>query len=193
MRASSVWTLFAGVLLALIGLGCGGEGATPRDTRADAGGASGADAGTGSGGTDAGDDGSPGADDAPASGTLSGHVSRTAAIPSGFDGVADLYIAVFDKNPIIDSTAEPLGNQLIEGADLSSADANVPYAVGGLPRSGQTVYVIAFLDVDGNGSADRQPHKPDLVTLENFGPITVMLSPTGTTTKDLILNAEMPF
>jgi hypothetical protein len=114
-------------------------------------------------------------------------------IPPGQDGIGDLYVAVFDKNPIADSTAKPIGNQLVKGANLASPSAKVPYSVGGLPTNGGTVYVVAFLDDDGNAAADQKPHKPDLVTLDGIGPITIKLQPSGTTTKDLVLNAEMPF
>jgi len=125
--------------------------------------------------------------------TLEGTVSRTAAIASKQDGIGDLYVGVFDKNPITDQSAKPIGNQLIKAANLAAPGAQVPYAIGSLPSTGGTVFVIAFLDDDGNASSDQQPHKPDLVTLDNLSPVKVALTPNGKTTKDLVLNAEMPF
>lgn len=50
-------------------------------------------------------------------------VSRTAAVPGGLDGIGDLYIGVFDKNPLTDQSAQPIGNQLLKNANLSSAGA----------------------------------------------------------------------
>jgi hypothetical protein len=126
-------------------------------------------------------------------GVLQGMVSRTAAVPGGQDGVGDLYVGVFDKNPLTDQSAQPIGNQLIKDVNLAAASAKVAYKVTGLPTTGAQVFVVAFFDDDGNASTDQQPHKPDLVTLDGLGPVKVTLDTNGPTTKDLVLNAEMPF
>lgn len=173
---------------ATAGAGGSASGGGAAGSGASGGGAAGGGAGTG-GGAAAGAGGSTAA-----GATLTGNVTRTAAIPPGLDGIGNLYIAVFDQNPILMQSAKAVGNQLVMNADFSSPTASIPYQITGLPVGLGTLYIVAFLDDDGNATPpNASPKKPDLVTLDGISPITVVLDKPVSFPKDLVLNAEIPF
>lgn len=182
------------------GSGAGGSssqsgGAAPGGS---GGSAQGGTGGSGSGAQNAGgqsgfggDGGTGGVSD---SASLEGQIGRTARIPSGLDGIGNVYIAVFSDNPVTNMNAEALANTLIMDADLSVDGTGISYRVDNIPVSNEPRYVVAFLDDDGNVSQeDPSPKKPDLIAFDGISPISVTLATPGVTKLDLVLNAEMPF
>jgi hypothetical protein len=105
--------------------------------------------------------------------------------------MGNVYVMVFDEIPM-NQNVTPVGTDTLESADLSMDSSTVPYSIANLPV-GQTLYVTAFLDDDDN--ADPQgpvPASGDLVALMGLMPITVTLSGSGETRKDLPLNVAIP-
>jgi hypothetical protein len=101
----------------------------------------------------------------PTKAQVSGEVTRSADIAEGNDGIGTLYVAAFD---VCEHTGMILGAAIIPDADVSSADAAVPYAIKNLPRS--TVYLAMFLDDNGNADpAAPLPDAGDLVYGTNAG------------------------
>ncbi|MEZ4231804.1 MAG: hypothetical protein R3B89_21695 [Polyangiaceae bacterium] len=166
--------------------GSGGAGAGQAGgTGGSAGAASGGSAGAASGGSGGAISGSA---------SLEGRIGRTARIPSGLDGIGNVYIAVFADNPVTNMNAEALANTLIMDADLSVDGTSVSYRVDNIPVSSEPRFVVAFMDDDGNVSqADPSPKKPDLIAFDGLSPISVTLATPGVTELDLVLNAEIPF
>ncbi|MCA9647195.1 MAG: hypothetical protein KC492_41185, partial [Myxococcales bacterium] len=149
---------------------------------------------SGSGGSAAGSSATGGSGGAVAgTASLAGQIGRTARIPSGLDGVGNVYIAVFSDNPVTNMNAEALANTLIMDADLSQDGTGVSYRVDNIPLSNEPRYVVAFMDDDGNVTPDDpSPKKPDLIAFDGLSPITVTLAAPGVTELDLVLNAEIP-
>ena len=133
--------------------------------------------------------------DVPTNATLSGDVFRS--VPAAEDGVGDLYVAVFDADPVWASdTAQVVGRQLITGADLSADGAAIAYRIEDIPPRGSAYYVLGFLDDNGNvDPSGPAPDKGDLITfdLNTFGAPQVLITSGGEVVKDVDLNAEMPF
>ena len=133
--------------------------------------------------------------DVPGNAALSGNVMRS--VPPSEDGVGDLYIAVFDADPVWASdTAQLVGRQLITAADLSADGSSIAYRIEDIPPRSTAYYILGFLDDNGNvdGSAPA-PDKGDLITfdLNTFGAPQVAITSGGEVIQDVDLNAEMPF
>ncbi|GAB5543086.1 MAG: hypothetical protein RLO52_26805 [Sandaracinaceae bacterium] len=143
------------------------------------------------------DAGDPPAPDAAAgmTGGLAGVVTRTAMPRAG--GVGHLYLAVFDRDPVTNrDTAMVVGRVIVEDADMSSADAAIPYAIDGIPPRAEPYFVSGFLDDNMNAGTDPEtagPDRGDLVTLEGFGSPTVTVSSAETVAYDIVLNTNLPF
>lgn len=123
---------------------------------------------------------------------LSGSISRTARPMSG--GKGDLYVAVFEGNPVVDAkNARLLGQQLITAVDYSGTDVRTPYRIEGILLAQRPTQVLAFLDDNHTVSSDKPgPDAGDLVTLDGLGGIKVTLVPDGENHLDLVLNAVIP-
>lgn len=134
--------------------------------------------------------------DASACASLVGKVMRKAATKPQHGGVGDVYVAVFDGNPITDAqNAKVVARTLLTNVDLTQDTAQVAYRVDGIPARAQGYQVIAFLDDDRNASAQSPgPSKGDLVTIDlaGFSGIKLTVATPGDTTLDLPLNAALP-
>ena len=111
------------------------------------------------------------------------------------DGFGDLYVAVFDKDPVWDSAnATAMGQQIIGDVDFNVDGPAPTYSISGIEPRGSAYYVLAFFDDNGTASESAPtPDKGDLISfdLNTFGAPQVVIS--GDTTKDIDLNAEMPW
>lgn len=148
-----------------------------------------------------GDDGSTldpaGGDMAVASGSASlmGSVTRSAMPTAGGDG--DVYIAVFDRDPVLDmDSAVAVGSAFLEDADLSADGAAVPYTVMDLPVRAEPYFLIAFMDdndnVDASDMASAGPDSGDLLSLRGLASLSVTLDAPGSHELDIDLNSVLP-
>ena len=130
-------------------------------------------------------------------GAIAGNVSRSASAVPEADGVGPLYVAVFDQDPVTNrATATVVARVLVEGADLSSATATIPYAVEGIPPRAEAYYVTAFFDDDMNAGSDPAtagPDRGDLVSLMGLGSPRVTVSGATTVDFDIVLNTALLF
>ena len=142
-------------------------------------------------------DAGPVADDAgsEATGGLAGDVTRSAMPRAG--GVGDLYIAVFDRDPVLNrDSAVVIGRVIVEDADMAASDASIPYAVDGIPPRAEPYFVSAFLDDNMNAGTDpgtAGPDRGDLVSLMGLGSPSVTVSSPSTVAFDVVLNTNLPF
>jgi len=181
-----------GILL----VGCGSTDAASTGTTGDAGTSpavdSGttptADAGSTTVTTDAGSSATGGA-------TLTGLVKRVATTQPNAGGKGNVYVAVFDSDPVVNrQNARSVGNALVADADMSSATASVRYTITNLPPRSQHYFVIAFLDDNKNAPAGAPaPDRGDLVSMDGFSAPKVTLSSSTSVTLDLNLTMAMPF
>jgi hypothetical protein len=127
--------------------------------------------------------------------TLSGKVLRKPLTKPQNGGKGNVYVAVFDKDPVVDrDNAKLVGQALIENVDMTDGAASVAYSVPGITPRPQPYFVVAFLDDNKNASPTTPgPDKGDLVSLEGIGAPKVTLSKPGTVSFDLSLNAVLPF
>lgn len=127
--------------------------------------------------------------------TLTGKVLRKPLTKPQHGGKGNVYVAVFDSDPVTNSASAKLVAQtLIPDADMTSDTASVPYTVAGIPTRAEAYSVIAFLDDDHDASGTSPgPNKGDLVSLDGLAAPKVTLSTPTSTTLDLPLSAAMPF
>ncbi len=127
--------------------------------------------------------------------TLAGKVLRVALTKPQNGGKGTVYVAVFDKDPVIDRAgAKVVGMALVPGCDLTSDTASVPYSIAGLATRADPYFVVAFLDDNKNASATAPgPDKGDLVSLDGIGAPKVTIAKAGTVALDIPLNAVLPF
>lgn len=138
----------------------------------------------------------PDADPTAPTATLSGNVVRTTAPKAG--GLGNLFVAVFENDPVTSmSDAAPVGQALVEDADMSADDAAIPYEVTGIPVRAEPYFIVAFLDDNDNASTDDPatagPDRGDLVSLQGLASPSVSLDQAGVTTYEIVLNIAMPF
>ncbi len=149
-----------------------------------------------------GDDGAatsdvPMGDMAVASGTasLTGSVTRSATPTAGGDG--DVYIAVFDRDPVLDmANAMVVGSGFLEDADLSADGATVPYTIEDIAVRAEPYFLIAFMDdndnVDASDMANAGPDSGDLLSLRGLASVSVTLDTPGAHDLDIDLNSVLP-
>lgn len=127
--------------------------------------------------------------------TLSGKVMRKALTKPQNGGKGSVYVAVFDKDPVVDRAgAKLVGKAVVENADMTADTASVPYAIAELTPRPSPYFVVAFLDDNKNASGTAPgPDKGDLVSLDGISAPKVTLAAAGTVTLDLSLNAVLPF
>jgi hypothetical protein len=192
--------LSLGILL----VGCGSTDAATTGTTADAGAAPATDSGTtttaDSGSTpvttDAGSAPTVDAGSSTTGGaTLTGLVKRVATTQPSAGGKGNVYVAVFDNDPVVNrQNARSVGNALVADADMSSATASVRYTITNLPPRSQQYFVIAFLDDNKNAPANAPaPDRGDLVSMDGFSAPKVTLSSATSVTLDLNLTMALPF
>jgi hypothetical protein len=167
--------------------GAGGAGAAGL-----AGGAGGVGSAAGSGGGATGGAGTGGA----MGGALFGHVRRSAMPAAG--GVGDLYIAVFDGDPVSNrASAQNVANTRIPGADLRDASATIAYRVEAIPPRPQPYFVVAFLDDNHTVSATDPdlagPDRGDLISIMGLSAPMVAVPDPREVALDLDLNFNLPF
>ena len=144
-------------------------------------------------------DGGPIADGGPtgATGSIQGNVSRSASATPEADGVGPIYIAVFDQDPVTNrDSATLIGRVILEGADLSSESAAIPYMLDGIPPRPEPYYVSAFFDDDMNAGSDPAtagPDRGDLVTLMGLGSPQVTVPSASVVDYDIVLNTALFF
>jgi hypothetical protein len=134
------------------------------------------------------DDDSTGAGTAP----VTGNVTRSAEIQ--VDGVGDIYVAVFETNPMDQGNPPvPVASAFLPAADMIAADASIAYQVDVVPKA-EPYYIFAFFDDNGTASpATPGPDNGDLMTMEGFSSPTVTVPDSTGATKDLDLNFVMAF
>jgi hypothetical protein len=127
--------------------------------------------------------------------TLKGKVMRKALTKPQHGGKGNVYVAVFDHDPVIDRmNAKLVGQALIMDADMTADTASVDYAVKDITPRADPYFVIAFLDDNHNAStASPGPDKGDLVSLEGLSSPKVTLATPTVATLDLALSAALPF
>lgn len=135
------------------------------------------------------------APDAPiaTTGTLHGDVTRT-AMPRA-DGIGDLFVAVFDRDPVSEmDAAEVVAAARLEDVDMASMDASIAYEVTGIPPRAEPYFVIAFLDDNDNVTDPTMaaPDRGDLVSIEGFGAPSVTVSEPVRVERALVLNLNVP-
>ena len=123
---------------------------------------------------------------------LFGSVTRTAKPMNG--GKGNLYVAVFEGNPVVDAkNARLLGQKLIPDVDFTDMSVSIPYRIDGILAAQRPTQVLAFLDDNHTASTQQPgPDAGDLVTLEGLGGIKVTLMPDQDNSRDLVLNAIIP-
>ncbi|UJR81559.1 hypothetical protein [Sandaracinus amylolyticus] len=169
-------------------------------------GTEGTDAGSITSGTDSGaprpaaDSGAPLVEDAgtppEGEGSLMGVVTRSAMPMAG--GRGHLYIAIFDRDPVLDRDgATVVANGLVMDADMSASGARIVYSVLGIPPRAEPYYVVAFLDDNGNADTSDPrragPDRGDLVSLMGLSSPQVTVSSATVVARDIDLNASLPF
>jgi hypothetical protein len=145
--------------------------------------------------TDANSNSSPDASAPSATARLFGMVTRSAEPTAGGDG--DLYIAVFDKDPVLDmDTAQVVARNLVENADLSAGNASVAYEVLDIPPRAEAYYLVAFLDdndsVNPENPDEAGPDGGDLLSLRGFSSPTIEVRTSGDHQHDIDLNSVLP-
>jgi len=139
----------------------------------------------------------PDADPGPGGGaSLTGAITRSAA-PMG-DAVGDIYVALFDRDPVLDmDNAVVVGRVLIEDANLAAAGASVAYTLPDVAPRGDDYYLVAFLDDNGTvDAADPDaagPDMGDLVSLDGLAAPRVEVTTPGSHAHDIVLNSVLPF
>ena len=125
---------------------------------------------------------------------LLGTVTRSAEIQE--DGVGDLYVALFDANPVDLQATEPplLVSQLrITALDLNEDEVSTGYVLEAIPPREEPYFVITFFDDNGTINEEEPgPDKGDLVSLDGLSAVEVILDSPGNFERDLVLNVVMP-
>lgn len=126
-------------------------------------------------------------------GSLVGSIRRTAEPRAG--GVGHVYVAVFDRDPVLNrDDAVLVGRALVEDADLRAPDATVSYRVNEVPPRAEPYFVTAFLDDNGTvDAANPGPDRGDLVSLDGLASPSVTVDRAGDVPFDIVLNANLPF
>ena len=121
----------------------------------------------------------------------------TYSVPTTEDGIGDLYVAIFDKDPVWDSAnAVAQGMDLIEDVDFNTDGPAPTYQIADITPRGTAYYILAFFDDNGTATLDNPvPDKGDLISfdLNTFGAPQVLVTAGGEVTHNVDLNAEMPF
>ena len=172
-------SLVALTALALVLAACGDDGSEPP-----------ADAPPADGGGDP-------APDAGASGAVRLHGVVSRSVTPTADGDGDIYIAIFDRDPVLAmADAVAVGNAFLADADLSADGATVPYSVEDLPVRAEPYFVIAFMDDNGNvDPSDPEsagPDSGDLLSLRGLASLSVTLAEPGDRELDIDLNSVLP-
>lgn len=132
----------------------------------------------------------------PGAARLHGEVTRSAEPQAG--GIGHIYIAVFDRDPVVDmDNALTVASGFIEDADLSGEGASVGYEVTGIPVRSEPYYLVAFMDDNGTVDPDDMtsagPDKGDLISLRGLASPSVTLDSAGDHAFDIDLNSVLPF
>ena len=173
-----------GFALAVAAAACGSSDTDDDDQPGSADAAAGADAGLAS---------APDAASSAELATLSGSVVRSVQPMAG--GIGHVYIALFTQDPVtsMDPPA-PVLTLLIENADMSAANAAIPYQLAGVGVRSEPYYVSAFLDDNMNATPDAAgPDRGDLVSLNGLASPSVTVDVATTIEFDIDLNLAMPF
>lgn len=131
-------------------------------------------------------------------GALVGNVLRVAATKPSAGGKGNVYVAVFDGNPILDpDNAVAVGRAIVENVDMTADDAKVAYRVDKLPVRDAPYQVVAFLDDNNNATSGERPgpDKGDLVSLQidpEFSGVKAIVSSASDVKLDIPLNAALP-
>ncbi len=125
-----------------------------------------------------------------------GTIARS-AMPDG-DATGNVFVALFDRDPVSNmSTAQVVGQVMIENANLAAAGATVAYVLDDVPMRPEEYFMIAFLDDNGNVDLSNPdgagPDRGDLVSLNGVSAPRVTVATPGDHTHDIDLNLVMPF
>lgn len=137
--------------------------------------------------------------DAPPTGaTVTGSVRRTAQPSSSGDARGSIYIAIFDRDPVIErDAAQVVARTVLADADLTATTTSLPYTLPNVPPRASKYYVVGFLDDNGNvdlsSSSDAGPDKGDLVSLDGLASPKLSLATADAVTFDVTLNTVLPF
>lgn len=136
--------------------------------------------------------------DAPGTASLVGVITRSAdgtgISPMG-DGRGDVYLYLFDDDPA-DTTRMPnlIAEFVARGADLSTPERSIPYALYGIPPRPEPYHVAIFLDDDGNAMpADPRPTIGDSVATRAGGTPQVVVPDPVAQSHDIDLNFVLFF
>ncbi|MGZ3449394.1 MAG: hypothetical protein ACXWUG_25270 [Polyangiales bacterium] len=126
---------------------------------------------------------------------LTGKVLRKALTKPQNGGKGDVYVAVFDHDPVTDrASAKVVGQTIVHDADMTADTAAVPYTIDAIPARSDPYFVIAFLDDNHTAKAAAPgPDKGDLVSLDGLASPKVTLASATAVTLDLPLNTVLPF
>ena len=111
------------------------------------------------------------------------------------DGVGNLYVAVFDKDPVWNSnSATAMGRQVIRDVDFNTDGPPPSYSISGVPPRSSAYYLLAFFD--DNGTADETeptPDKGDLISFDQGTLGSPQIVVSGSAMHDIDLNMKMPW
>jgi hypothetical protein len=126
---------------------------------------------------------------------LTGKVLRKPLTKPQNGGKGDVYVAVFDHDPVTDrASAKVVGQTIVHDTDMTADTAAVPYTIDGIPARSDPYFVIAFLDDNHTAKATAPgPDKGDLVSLDGLASPKVTLASATAVNLDLPLNTVLPF
>lgn len=126
--------------------------------------------------------------------TMSGVVTRSTEPRNG--GVGDLYVAVFDDDPITGG-GQLVASAIIEDVDMNPPGVSIAYEVTMIPLREEAYYYTAFLDdnntVDQSDPNNAGPDKDDLIHFPNFSIPQRQFNTAMEYQIDLDLNLAVPF
>ncbi len=131
--------------------------------------------------------------------TIVGSISRSTDPGRGNDGAGDVFIALFDQDPITNRSQTPAGAVIIPAVDLSADGASVAYSFPDVVPRAQPYFISAFMDDNGNASASLEsagPDRGDLVMLQSFLPPAskqVTVAAPGEVVFDVDFDQVLPF
>jgi phage-related tail fiber protein len=131
--------------------------------------------------------------------TIVGALLRTTEPARGNDGAGDVFIALFDSDPISNRTQSPQGAVIIAAVDLSFDGASVAYQFPNVVPRPEPYFISAFMDDNGNASTSPEsagPDRGDLVMLQSFLPPAskqITVTEPGEFVFDIELDQILPF
>jgi len=132
-------------------------------------------------------------DSEPETPTIQGQITYSEDLVE--DGFGNIYVAVFDKDPVWNSnSATALGRQVLRDVDFNIDGPPPSYSVSGIPPRSSAYYLLAFFDDNGTASdTEPAPDKGDLISFDQTTLGSPQIVVSGSATHDIDLNMKMPW